>query len=244
MRYILLIITSTFFSDLFAQEIKQRAFSVNYDYQIPYGDLSEIYGVSSSIGISYFLESKKNILFGADVEYIFGSNVKDSLILESISTDEGYIIDANGYFANINLMQSGFSSYIYTGYAIHKNKNNLSGLYLSLGLGYLQNKIFIDTKNQDIPYLSDEYKRGYDQFTNGISSRICAEYKYYSKRNKNLQFSLGINYTTAYTSMRRPYLFNEELYNSRENKLDKILGIRIGVIIPIKKKNEEKFYYY
>ena len=244
MRYVLIIITSIFFSDLFAQEIKQKAFSINYDYQIPHGNLAKKYGMSSGVGISYFSENKKNIFYGIDLEYIFGNNVKDSLILNSISTQEGFIIDANGYFSNINLMQSGISSHFFTGYAIHNKKNNLSGIYISCGIGYLQHKIFIDTRNQNIPQLNDEYKKGYDQFTSGISSKISAEYKYYSKRNKNLQFSFGINYTTAYTQIKRPYIFNQSNYSITGYNWDRIIGIRFGIIIPIKKINEEKYYYY
>ena len=49
-------------------------------------------------------------------------------------------------------------------------------------------------------------KKGYDRFSNGFSTKLSADYKYYSKKGK-FQASAGINYTMAYTKINRSYDF-------------------------------------
>jgi hypothetical protein len=129
------------------------------------------------------------------------------------------------------------------GYAFHTNESDLSGFYLSGGIGFLQHQIFIDTKNQNVPQLDEEYKKGYDRLTSGVSTKWEASYKYYSPNGKFQMYS-GINMTLAYTKNRRPYLFNQMEYSPTEMSLDKLLGVNIGIIIPIHRRNEEKFHYY
>ena len=91
-------------------------------------------------------------------------------IFDNIANSNGSLIDANGQYANVNLMERGFDVYLIGGYAYHIKKRSLSGIYFSLGLGFLQHKIFIDTKSQNIPQLSEEYKEFYDKLTNWIST--------------------------------------------------------------------------
>lgn len=225
------------------QEHKQSAFTFNYSYQIPFGNLSNTFGNNSSVGGSYFLEKTNNIFYGIEANYLFGNNIKDTTIFNNISTSEGAIIGANGYYANVNLMQRGFDAYLFYGYAFHSQNNNLSGIYLSQGIGYLQHQIFIDTRNQNIPQLNEEMKKGYDRFSNGISTKLSADYKYYSKNGK-FQMSSGITLTMGHTKIQRTYDFAKNDYYSSEKKWDKILGFKVEIIIPINRKNEEKFHYF
>ena len=61
MQKIYIALFSIIFLNLNAQENKQSAFSFNYNYQIPIGDLANTFGNSSAIGASYFLEKSNNI---------------------------------------------------------------------------------------------------------------------------------------------------------------------------------------
>ena len=54
----------------------------------------------------------------------------------------------------------------------------------------------------------------------------------------------GINMTIAYTKNKRPYLFNNEEFTSNTGSWDNLLGVNMGIIIPIRRKNEEEFHYY
>ena len=56
--------------------------------------------------------------------------------------------------------------------------------------------------------------------------------------------STGINYTMAYTKNQRDYNFKENEYYPNSKSWDKLLGFKIELIIPIHRKNEEKFHYF
>ena len=86
-------------------------------------------------------------------------------------------------------------------------------------------------------------KKGYDRFSNGYSTKFSVDYKYYHK-NGRLQISSGLNYTMAYTKNQRAYNFAMNEYYSNKRTWDQLLGINIELIIPIDRKNEEKFHYY
>ena len=62
---------------------------------------------------------------------MFGSTLKDTNIFNNISTSTGAIIGGDGYYANVNLMQRGWNSFLFGGYAFHFSNKNLSGIYVS-----------------------------------------------------------------------------------------------------------------
>jgi hypothetical protein len=96
---------------------------------------------------------------------------------------------------------------------------------------------------RNVPQLDEEYKKGYDRLTNGISSKWEATYRYYDKGGK-FQMYAGVNMTLAYTSIQREYLFDKMEYTPNTKSWDKLAGVKVGVIIPIHRKNEEEFHYY
>ena len=241
MKILILSLLSLISLNAITQEYNQKIFNIGYTHQFPVGNLSERFGDNSSIGISYLSEHKSHFFYGFETNYLFSDNVKDSSIFENISTSNGALIGTDGHYANVNLMQRGFDSYLILGYAYHLKE--LTGFYFSSGIGFLQHKIFIDTKNQNLPQLNEEYKKGYDRLTNGLSTKWEVSYKYYSQ-NGRFQMNTAINMVVAYTKNRRPYLFDQEEYVSDKMNWDKLFGISVGIIVPINRKNEEKFHYY
>lgn len=234
---------SIIFLNTNAQINKQSTFSFYYNYQIPIGNLANTFGSNSAIGTSYLIEKTNNIFFGLEANYLFGDNIKDSTIFNNISTSGGEIIGGDGYYANVNVMQRGFDCYLYAGYAFHFIKDNLSGIYISQGIGYLQHQIFISTKNQNIPQLNEEMKQGYDRFSSGFSTKLSIDYRYYHKKGR-FQISSGLNYTMAYSRNQRAYDFANNSYYSSKRSLDQLLGCKIEIIIPIQRNNKEEFHYY
>ena len=240
-KYLLLF--SIVILDLNAQESNQSAFTFNYNYQMSIGSSTSPFGNNSAVGSSYFFELDKNIIFGVEANYLFGTDMNDSTIFENISTSNGGIIGSDGYYANINLMQRGLDSYLFTGYAIHPSKSNSSGFYILQGFGYIEKKIFIDTKNQNVPQLDENMKKGYDQFSNGFSTKTSIDYKYYHNKGR-FQMSIGVNYTMTYIKNQREYDFANNKYYSSKRTWEKLLGLKTEIIIPINRKNENQFHYY
>ena len=127
--------------------------------------------------------------------------------------------------------------------AKNTKENTINGIYLSFGLGFLQHKINIETKNQYIPQLSNEYKQGYDQLTNGLSTHYNIDYMLIDEKNKFKIFT-GINYSLAFTKNRRAYNFSTSSFSENQIRFDQLLGVHFGIIIPINRRNNEEFHYF
>ena len=243
MRLIILLIFLTMNTFISAQDNKFSAIVIDYGYHIPSGEISNTFGNNSSVGINFIKAKSNNIFYGIKANYLFGENINDSSVFNNISTESGFVIDGSGSFSNIILLEQGFSSHAYIGYSFHNKKNTDQGLYISSGIGFLQHKIFIDTKNQYIPQLDTQYKKGYDQLTNGLSTQINLDYIFMGK-NSNLQFYTGVEYTLGFTKNKRKYSLSNMQNTSEKLRHDQLLGFKIGLIIPISRKNTEEFHYF
>jgi len=228
---------------MFSQEKGVNAFMIDYSYQIPSGTIAEKFSNNSAIGINYFNKKNRKFFYGIKANYIFGANIKDSSVFSEISSEQGLVIDGNGTYANIILRQEGFSSHIYIGYALELKKNNPNGFYFSMGLGFLQHRIFIDTKNQYIPQLNNDYKKGYDQLTNGLSTQFIIDYMILEHK-KRFKLFAGLDYTLGFTKNKRTYDFKSMSSINQSIRKDMLFGAHIGLIIPINRKNSEGFHYF
>ena len=73
---------------------------------------------------------------------------------------------------------------------LSKLANHKKPVLPSIGIGYSQSKILIETRNQNIPFLSDEYKKGYDKKRGGFSTKLVIDFRYFNRKN-NWQFIVG-----------------------------------------------------
>jgi len=240
-------ILSLIFLNVFAQEEKTIDFNskiiqFNYTFQIPLNDLATDFGTNSSLGLAY-INNKNDFLVGLDANFMFGNHVKNDSLLRTISTEEGWLINASGELDTILLYERGWNSHILFGKSFRFGKNELTGIYVYGGIGYLQHKIRFESNKTDLPQINEDYIKGYDKFTNGISTKLCIDYMYFSKRN-SVKYNIGIEFINAFTKNRRIYDFSTmEEYNNNLKK-DQLIGVKFGIIIPISRDNEEKFHYY
>ena len=161
---------------ILAQEKKSSLTAILFDYthQFPMADLQENFGDNSSIGMSVIRKKADNWLFGFDGSYIFGSKIKAENLFDGVATENGEIINKDGLFANVLTFERGFSTFLLGGKAFTFAENNESGIYLLGGIGYMQHKIRIQTQEDFIPHLDDEYKKGYDRLSGGFSMKLNA----------------------------------------------------------------------
>ena len=214
---------------------------LNYSLQMPLSELSTIFGYNSSLGIAY-LNNKNSFLYGVDANFMFGNKIKNDSLLDMISTQDGYLINASGELDQVLLFERGFNTHLLFGKAFMPKDNDKTGIYCYLGVGYLQHKIRIESDRTNLPQINSEYIKGYDNFTSGISSKICLDYMYFDKKTL-LEFYVGFEFINALTKNRRAYSFGEMIYNDRDINIDQLLGARIGVIITINRNNEGDFHY-
>ena len=242
-RYLSILVLSYSISS-FAQDdtFKNKMILFDYSYQVPITNLANDFGNNSSLGLCY-LQNNNDLLLGLDANFMFGSNVKDTTILQLISTDDGFLINASGELDEVLLYERGINTHLMIGKSFRFEENNLTGIYMYGGLGYLQHKIRLESNRTSLPQIEGNYLYGYDKFTNGLSTKICVDYMYFNKKN-SIKYHIGTEFINAFTKIKRRYNFAQMEEFDQSLKLDQIIGLRFGVIIPINRNNEGKFHYY
>ncbi len=215
-----------------------------FSFQVPGGDLAERFGSNFTIGGTFMIKTKKNLLLGADGNFIFGDNLKNGeSLLESISTEEGFVIDHYGSPANISLYERGFHLQVKAGKLFNIiGPNPNSGLIITGGIGYLQHKIRIENNEGSAPQVLGDYAKGYDKLSGGPA--ISEFIGYLHLGNKKLfNFFAGIELVQAWTKAKRSYDFNL-MGKDESNRFDTFFGAKIGWLVPLYQKVPDAYYYY
>ena len=215
-----------------------------YAYQLPGGDLAKRFGGNSSIGGGFMIKTRSNWLFAAEGNYIFGNTVKngDSL-LRKISTPDGYVINANGYYADIGFAETGYNIIGKFGKLfpiISPNPN--SGPLIMVGAGYLKDKIKIHDVDNISPQLQGDYKKGYDRLNNGWILSGTVGYLYLSD-SRLINFFVGFEFMQSWTKYRRARNFDTGLQDN-SSLSSQFYGVKVKWIIPVYKRRPKDYYLY
>jgi hypothetical protein len=215
-----------------------------YGFSKPGGDLADRYGYSHQIGGGYMFKWKSGWSISAEGNFIFRDGVKNQTeVLSGISTSDGFIIDEAGFFANVMLLERGYSLWAKAGKLVpFFGPNPNSGLLFQLGGGMLQHKIRIQDPNNSAPQLKGEYKKGYDKMCNGPAISEYIGYQFMGNQ-RTINFFAGIEFVQAFTSSRRAYYFNE-MIRPDEKRIDLLPTLKVGWYLPLYKKSSQKFFYY
>jgi hypothetical protein len=215
-----------------------------YDYQVPSRDMADRFGSNSAIGFGSFFKDKKNFFYGIEGAFMFGSNVKENGILDSLRNSDFRIIGINGGYSNITLSQRGYFFLAKGGKIIPLFKRNRnSGIMISGGVGFMQHKIRIAVPDNNVPLLDKEYRKGYDRLTNGLVLNEFIGF-YYLDRKKFINFYVGYNLMQGFTQSRRDWNYDTRTQDTQK-RIDQLGGIRFGWIIPIypAAKTDEYIFY-
>src|SRR5687768_4999597 len=116
-----------------------------YSIQAPGGDLARRFGLNSAVSLGLIFKTKSSLMWGVDGSFIFGNQIREEGILDSISTADGQIINQNGTFATIRQFERGFTVTGRFGKlfpVLGPNPN--SGIFFQAGAGFLQHKVRFD----------------------------------------------------------------------------------------------------
>ncbi len=217
-------------------------FDINAGYDMPAADMSKRFGMNSIVGAGFNIKNKNNFTFGCSYNYFFGDDVKnENSYLASILTTEGVIIDGNGQYAEINLMERGWTTFLKFGKIFPVTKNKNSGIWVNSGIGLLQHKILINNPLNLAPQIKGDYKKGYDKLSNGFALNQFVGYVWINKKNIFNTY-VGLEISAAWTENRRSWDFILAK-KFEEKRFDVIFGIKAGWIIPIYKRSPDPFYY-
>ena len=214
----------------------------SFQYQVPGGDMADRFGNNYNAGGFLNYKFANNWLIGLDGNFLFADKVKEDGILDSIATDQGFVIAESGEYAKIYLYERGFQFTLKAGHlfsVLAPNKN--SGLLITAGAGLLQHKIRIEVDKDDVPELSKAYKKGYDRMTNGLALTENISYLYCGNK-RLLNFMIGLECTQGFTQNRRSYNFDQRAADTKK-RLDLLYGIRLGWFFPLYRHAAVSFYY-
>ena len=227
---------------LFSNKIFSFQFLLNL--QSPGGDMAKTFGNHASIGFGGMLKTKHNWVFSAEGNYLFAGDIKNLSIFDHLSNEAGYIPNNTGTPANYSVGLRGMSFFLKAGrvFAFNKFKKN-NGILYQAGMGYLQHKINIQTYQNEVPPLNENYVVGYDRFSDGLALNQFLGYQFYSQ-NRFINFYAGIDFSVAYTKNRRGFNYDTRQFDN-ENKTDYLIAFRAGWLIPIylHSKLEDEFHF-
>lgn len=215
-----------------------------YSFQFPAGDLSKLFGGNSTIGAGFLYKTRKNWLFGVEGNYLFGGTVKNQdSILSKISTREGFVIDANGYYADILFSERGFTLLGTFGKLIPVlSPNPNSGIAILVGAGYLQDKIRIHSPQNTTPQIYGDYEKGYDRLNSGVIATASIGYLLMSN-SRLLNMYLGIEFVQSWNKFLRDRNFDTGMKDNTQLS-SQFYGFKFKWFIPFYKRVPKEYYLY
>jgi hypothetical protein len=212
----------------------------HFQFQLPGGDLADRFGYNFNVGGVFQWKLKKNWLFGVEGDFIFSDQVKEDPI-PYLKTSLGNVINSSGIYAVYSIYERGFLFSAKAGKIFNWfGPNPNSGLMATMGAGILQHKIRIEEKDNSVPAITGDYKKGYDRLTNGLALTEFAGYLHCGN-NRLINFFAGIEVTEAFTKSRRDWDFATMMKDDK-NRLDILFGVKAGWFFPIYKHAVNKYY--
>jgi hypothetical protein len=221
--------------------IRMSTIELSLGLHAPIGDMSARFGGSAAMGAAYRYKTKDNWQFGLEGSFFFGNDVKEQ-VATGLLTSEGFIIDRVGGFTELLVLERGMLISATIGKVIPVfGPNPNSGFVFRFGSGFMQHKIRLETRNNDVPQLEGDYLKGYDRLSNGLMLHQFVGYQYLSNK-RLINFTLGIEGFQGFTQSRRD--FNFDLMKKDETKrLDSLYGLRFSWNFPIYRKSANGYYY-
>ena len=215
---------------------------LQFEGQKPDKDMAARFGPSIAVGLPVLYKTSKNLLFGVEASYFFGTHVKER-VMSNLYTPEMTITDANGNPGSVRINERGFSAYGMIGGIINKlghNKN--SGLMAMGGIGYMQHKINIYDVGRSLPQIRGNLVKGYDRLTGGFACNQFIGYMFISQ-NRIANFYFGLEIQEAFTKGMRGYQYDLMAADDKP-RFDIMYGIRFGWLLPLYQRAPKEFYYY
>jgi len=240
------IVVNALTNNMLAQSVKDSAFrilmvGVHLSGQIPQNDLANRFGPNLSAGGSFTWKTKHNLLIGVEGSYVFGKSVKEDVI-SSIKNSDGFVVDNEGYPADLRLTHRGWNICAHVGYLFNKlGPNPNSGLFFTVGGGYMLHKVKMYDASKKVAAVSGDLQKGYDHLTGGFELSQFIGYKYFS-HNRLVNFYAGFEFYEGFTTSLRGFNYNTGLPDTKK-RLDVINGFRFGWILPLYKLTKD-FYYF
>lgn len=217
-------------------------FGVNASYDRPAGDMADRFGGSFRLGGSAMYKTKSNWIFGLKGDFLFGDRIKEDSLMANIRDENGAFIDQNGHRMNVGIYERGYMLGVQGGYILTLGKSKgENGLLIMPGVGFIQHRIKIFDKDNNISSIKGDYKKGYDRLVNGIYYEQYVGYNHFAA-NQLLNYHIGLDFVAGFDQGRRTYLYDVRR-SGEDKRIDILFGIRAGWYIPIFHRKSEDYYF-
>lgn len=214
----------------------------NAGVDFPGADMAKRYGTSWRAGAQVLYKTKSNWLIGPKFDYMFGNNLREDSLLGNIVDKYGTFISNTGERVTVNFYQRGYMVGLQGGRIFNiVKKNSDNGILAMTTVGFMEHKVFIRDRENSVPSLQGDYKKGYDRLANGWVLEQYIGYTHFANNNF-LNFHIGLNVTAGFTEGRRDWLYDVRKPGN-EARFDLLYGIRAGWYIPIFKRKSEEFFF-
>ena len=245
-RYFLLFLLASAFA---VRVLAQDSLAVFMPYtglsaQLPGGDMAERFGVNGELTLGSRYKFKNNWLLGISYNHIFGSNIKnEDALFANLKTEDGHIIDNTGSYGFLSVYESGFFVGTEVGkiFPLRKNKVN-SGIFFSLGPGYLLHRIKITVEGNNIPALNGDYRKGYDRLTGGYAVQEKLGYFHLDANSNIANYAISIEILEARTHPKRKINFDTMKPDAVQDRLDLLFGIKLEWMLPVRRGKPREYY--
>jgi hypothetical protein len=208
--------------------------------------LAQRHGHFNHIGFFAGYKTRRNWVYGLDASFMFGNKVTPDVntMFSHLMDDKGTITDQNGDQAVVVTASRGMNINGNVGKIIPIfNSNPNSGLYFSLGAGWIAHKIRVETQEHVVPVIELDYRKGYDRLVQGFTTNQFLGYAFLSSQSF-LKFYGGIYVQEGITFERRTIFFDQPDYVvPTDPRLDLQFGLRVGWLIPIYPRQPQEFYF-
>lgn len=216
---------------------------ISYAYHLPYGDIEGEFGSSSAIGTGLIYKTSANWIWMLEGNYIFGTKVKNTdAIISQLLTSTGGVVGTEGTYVELSSMQRGFDIMLKLGKLLPVfGINDNSGLFMQLGVGYLQHTIRWTVENNNAPQLQDDYKKGYDRLTEGVA--LSQELGLMVMSDKRMwNYKIALEAIEGFTQNKR---YNFDLMRREpKHRVDVYLGFKFTWMIPLFGRAPKDMYYF
>lgn len=232
--------------DLFGVEKKEAKdgliISANVSFDLPMASMAERFGASTRVGPSLMYKTKSNLLIGLKADFIFGNQINEPGFLSNIKAQDGSLLSAQGYRTYTTVLERGYLIGFQVGKLFPFDNDHQEHALLALAsVGFMQHKILISNRTQDIPQLDGDYVKGYDRLANGIFLEQFVGWNHFTERGF-INGCIGLDFLIGFNQGRRDYLF-DVMKPGNENRIDILSGIRLQWYIPAFKRRSEDYYF-
>ncbi len=228
-----------------AQRVKDTCMNIpiapfHFSGQTPLGDMKNRFGDNLDVGAGFLYKFRKSWTLGVEGSYFFGRNVKDD-VTKQMKNSEGFIVDNEGFPADLRITERGFTTYLLAGRVFPKlGHNPNSGLMINLGFGYMQHKIKLYDANKKIAAVKGDLAKGYDRLSGGFAMEQFIGYLFLSN-NRLVNMIAGFEFHEGFTKSYRGFNYDTGLSDTK-GRTDILIGFRIAWVLPLYKRTQD-FYY-